>query len=307
MNGMELSRAFYHQHRSEMLSPLPAELQERAAFGLVGEGSECFGFDDMLSRDHDWGAGFCVWLTEADAAKWGERLETLYEALPRRFMDCPVKAVRDEPKRVGVFSIPSFYKRFLGIPAAPQSNEYWLALPEEYLAVATNGEVFSDPLGEFSCIRETLLQFYPEAVRRKKLAARCFEMGQTGQYNLPRLLQRGDIATVWIAFARFSNAAVSAMHLLNRRYTPFYKWSLRSLQTLPRQGAYAAELLRGGLTQADVAQLTAIVESVCVLVGDLIRAEGITACADPFLCNLATHVQSAVSDNAIKQLPLQMG
>ena len=41
---------------------------------LVGHGSECYGFDDALSRDHDFGPRVCLWLTADDYAEFGERL-----------------------------------------------------------------------------------------------------------------------------------------------------------------------------------------------------------------------------------------
>ncbi len=33
--------------------------ESRIAVGLVGKGSDCFGFDDVLSQDHDFGTALC--------------------------------------------------------------------------------------------------------------------------------------------------------------------------------------------------------------------------------------------------------
>lgn len=45
---------------------------------------------------------------------------------------------------------------------------------------------------EFTRWRKTLLDFYPEDVRLKKIASRCMTIGQAGQYNLARCVKRGD-------------------------------------------------------------------------------------------------------------------
>ena len=66
MKGIELSLKFYEQYGKEMIEGQFAELKGRIAVGLVGHGSECFGFDDEISRDHDFEPGFCLWLTDDD-------------------------------------------------------------------------------------------------------------------------------------------------------------------------------------------------------------------------------------------------
>ena len=62
MNGLTLSRKFYDNYGEAMLREQFPELLPHIAVGLCGSGSECFGFDDEISQDHDFEPGFCLFL-----------------------------------------------------------------------------------------------------------------------------------------------------------------------------------------------------------------------------------------------------
>ena len=62
MTGLELAKAYYETYGKRMLAEEFPRYVDRIAVGLAGEGSECFGFDDAISRDHDFGPSFCMWL-----------------------------------------------------------------------------------------------------------------------------------------------------------------------------------------------------------------------------------------------------
>ena len=62
MKGMELARKYYETYGEPMLKRDFPELYPLVAAGLFGSGSECFGFDDEVSRDHDFEPGFCLLL-----------------------------------------------------------------------------------------------------------------------------------------------------------------------------------------------------------------------------------------------------
>ena len=85
VSGLKLARAFWTQMGKPMIAAKYPQYAGRIAAGLVGHGSECYGFDDAYSQDHDFGPRFCLWLTDEDYAAIGEQLETDYEALPRKF------------------------------------------------------------------------------------------------------------------------------------------------------------------------------------------------------------------------------
>ena len=66
LNNFDNSRRFYEKQVSGMIRNLFSVYEDRIAVGLAGEGSDCFGYDDFISRDHDFGTGVCLWLTDED-------------------------------------------------------------------------------------------------------------------------------------------------------------------------------------------------------------------------------------------------
>ena len=312
MKGLELSKAYWETcARPLFRRELPAFL-ERAAVGLVGEGSECFGFDDEMSRDHDWGPGFCLWLPEGEWDQWGEaerllaRLPDVYEGFPARM------APERRMGRVGPLSVEGFYARFIGMPQPPQTWKHWRAIPEQFLAVSTNGEVFCDGLGAFTAFREALLTYYPEDVRLKKIAARCMGMAQAGQYNLLRSLRRGETATAMLAAARFSEQALSMVFLLNKRFMPFYKWAHRGAAQLPLLGNEAASCVTAlvgldwRLGQRVENTAGDIVESLCSAVADRLRAEGLSDAGGDWLLEHGPSVQSRIETPELRRMPVML-
>lgn len=279
MNGLALARAYFDAHHTALLARYPAQ---RIAAGLVGLGSECFGFDDALSRDHDFGPGFCLWLTPADFAAFGADLQADYDQLPARFAGVPARTTTARSgQRVGVFAIDDFYSQFLGAPDLPISPADWLQIPEELLASAVNGAVFTDPLGQFSHIRQSLLAYYPPNLQRRKLASSVANMAQSGQYNLPRALQRGELTTALLAQAEFIRHTCQVAYILHRRFAPFYKWLHRGLQTMPLLPTLHAELQH--LAQTPVQQAASQVENICAQVLQTLIAQAYTSAGDSFL------------------------
>nr|WP_243394263.1 DUF4037 domain-containing protein [Bifidobacterium parmae] len=98
ISGLKLAKAYWEEIGRPMVRAKYPEYADRIAAGLVGHGSECYGFDDAYSHDHDFGPRFCLWLTDDDYAAIGARLQADYDALPRDFRGyVRPSATADEP------------------------------------------------------------------------------------------------------------------------------------------------------------------------------------------------------------------
>ncbi|UQA81267.1 DUF4037 domain-containing protein [Gardnerella piotii] len=332
-NGMQLAKEYWQTYGKQLLElPKFRDYKNRIAAGLVGHGSECYGFDDEISRDHDFGPGFCLWLTDEDYAKIGDDLQAAYNDLPQEYAgfgsrkETPRAKSCESSKRVGVFSISEFFENITGFSAAPSKNEphLWLSLSEPTLAAATNGQIFADPLGEFSKTRQSF-KLMPDDVRISLISRRLGMMAQAGQYNVPRMLARKDGAAAWLSINEFVRATTSIVFLLNNPisagYLPYYKWQFAALRKLSARMAsrlsgvanQLESLMRlssaacfGGIgfgegtkgsSEAE-SKINEIIQNVCNEVVQELKYQGLSDCNETFLEWQRPYVEAHINSRA---------
>ena len=304
MKGLEKARKFYEEAGTEMISRNFGDFENRIAVGLVGHGSECFGFDDQTSRDHDFETGFCIWLTKDDEEKIGFRLMRAYDKL--------VKSVNGErADRVvengfqGVFVTGDFYRRYTGCDGAPKTWQDWLYTNSAYFAEATNGEVFRDDLGEFTKIRNEILHGMPEDVRIKKIGSCSLKAAQSGQYNYARCLAHGEEGAAMLALFEFVTNAIELAFLLNRKHCPYYKWALRSMDGLDKFAELKQPLeylLTADNDKAGQSVKKAIVEDISLALANEINAQFDLGVEGGFLEPYAYAIQKRIKNSDIRNL-----
>lgn len=307
MRGMEIAKAFYHEYGEPMLREKFPEILPFMAVGLLGRGSECLGFDDEVSRDHDFEPGFCVFLPGEEIVdrRTAFLLERAYAGLPKEFMGLrravisPVGGARH-----GVLRTAEFMTDLVGSSDGRLDLTGWMTVPDHALTEALSGEIFTDPYGEVTAIRERLRR-QPVDVKRKKLAGYLLLMGQSGQYNYKRCLAHGETAAAQLAVTEFVKSTMSVVFLLNNTYQPYYKWSFRAMRALPRL-SLEAELLEYLLTSDNEPETAKekydVIEGIASDVIDELMEQGLTEaiCAD--LEKHAYSVNDQIADAYIRNL-----
>lgn len=312
MKGLDLARRYYENFGKEMLQKEFPQLLPYLAIGLTGSGSECYGYDDDISRDHDFEPGFCIFLPSEEVVdrKNAFQLERAYAKLPKEFMEfkrSPLSPVGGN--RHGVIRMEEFFLEKVGSPDGTLSPEAWFSVPEYDLLEATNGAVFEDPYGLFTEIRERL-SYFPEDVRRKKLAGYLLLMGQSGQYNYPRCIARGETAAAQMAVFEFTQSVLHSIYLLNRRYMPYYKWSFRGLKELSllnEQSENLEFIISSGNTPEESQQKSKKIEEICTAVSEELKKQGSFDFQSTEMEEIAYAVNDTVGDPNIRNLHILYG
>ncbi len=302
MKAIEKSRIWYEKVLLPELQKNFPEKLCRMAIGIAGRGSECFGFDDEISGDHDQLAGVSIWLTDEDDREYALALNRLYcKSHTKSFPQNGPKSAFGFAEH-GVDTISGFFRRHLGIPGAPETLQQWLDIPEYAFAEAVNGEVFTDNLGEFTRIREKLLYGMPEDVRRKKIAGHAVMMAQSGQYNFARCLKHGEAGAAAVALNEFVTHAVPLAFLLNFRFAPYYKWMFRAMRQLPLLSDVTVELeslLTGNLSNTDK---ISIIEKIAARFIQLVREQGLSDASGNYLEDHALAVIGGIGNQQLRSM-----
>ena len=312
MKGLELSRKYYEEFGKPMLKEQFPEIEHLIAVGLVGSGSDCYGYDDDISHDHDFEPGFCLFVPDDSIIdeKTFFNLERAYSKLPKEF--CGYKRSLVKPvggSRNGIFRTRDFYNKKIGSPDGELTYEQWFSLPDYALAEATNGEIFKDNLGEFTSIRSKLKSI-PKDILLKKLAGNLLIMAQSGQYNYPRILNRGETASAQLSLFEFSNAAMKVYFLLNGKYMPYYKWQFRALRDLPN-GEFIADSLEFLISTdnsiENVNIKNEIINSVAEEIISILKQKGITKATCNDLEKHAYSVNDFIKDGDLRNSHILSG
>lgn len=307
MQGIELAREYYKRFGEPMLRERFAHLLPHIAVGLAGSGSECMGYDDEISRDHDFEPGFCIFLPEEDVVDRREAfiLSRAYDTLPQAFMGFSRSAVSPVGgSRHGVIRTGDFLQQRLGCRDGVLPLRAWLSVPEQYLAEVIGGELFFDGSGRLTRLRREL-SCMPQAVRAKKLAGELLLMGQAGQYNYSRCLRRGDTAAAQLAAYEFAGRAMHVAFLLEGVYMPYYKWQFHALRRLPRLGGLAEALEQVICTPNDpdrAEKKQARMEEISARICACLRADGLSDFAGDALEGHAYAVNRSIRDEGMRNL-----
>ena len=312
MKGLELSEAYYNEYGRRMIENDFPHLAGFLAAGLCGSGSECFGYDDGVSRDHDFEPGFILFVPDEDVV--GRRdffeLERAYSRLPLEFMGLERQKVAPAGgARRGVVRISDFLTAKTGLPRVPESFYEWFSVPEFSLAETVNGKIFEDRYGLVTSVREKLSDM-PRDVRLKKLAGKLWLAGQAAPYNYQRCIRHGETGAAQLAMFEFADNVSSVVFLMNRKYRPFYKWSFRAMREFEVLGdiSHALEsLISSGNTVGDVAGKLAACRGVLERVIDGLKELSLVSggCDDPG--RAAFEVNGKIEDASLRNENILFG
>ncbi|MCR4751594.1 MAG: DUF4037 domain-containing protein [Eubacterium sp.] len=312
MQGLALAKAYYETYGEPMLREQFPELLPYLAVGLTGSGSECFGYDDEVSQDHDFEPGFCLFLPGEETVdrRTAFQLERAYAKLPKEFRGFSRPLLQPVGgARRGVLRTEDFFREKTGTADGDLTAEQWLSVPSYMLAEAVNGEIWADAYGEVTRVREKLAA-YPEDIRRKKLAGQLLLMAQSGQYNYLRCIRHQEAAAAQLAVAEFVKSTMEAVFLLNKAYMPYYKWSFRAMRALPKL-ALEAELLEYLLTTdnepATAEEKYDVIEGMAADVIEELQEQELTEAICGDLEKHAYSVNDRVEDAGLRNLHILAG
>ncbi|MCR5388891.1 MAG: DUF4037 domain-containing protein [Lachnospiraceae bacterium] len=306
MKGLEISKAYYNEIVKPRLESEHPEVLPFIAVGLSGEGSECFGFDDEVSKDHSFGVRIIIWLNDDKADELLEMLKSFYRELPDEYMGMKlVQTAPYEKCRSGVFTVSGFFRTLTGFAKAPEDEKAWFNIPEALFANAVNGEVFYDGSGEFTKRRNEFLSFYPEDVKRFLMAKHAALAAQSGQYNLTRLRLHGESTAAAMTKTYYVKHLMHLCFLSEGKYMPFYKWAPRALSELP--GVYEiSKTIDELVAENDIRAENALAEKAASSVISLLNMRGYTSSPSDYLMDHVGDILSKIRDDSLKRRPLDL-
>jgi hypothetical protein len=327
MQGIELSGRFYTELVRPWLSRTAPGLEHAAA--LVGYGSELLGFDDELSRDHNWGPRVHLFVErDVFAQRAAQLVADFSRVMPSEFLGEPIGwRNRPHPAASGdeaagaighgleIHTLEATLERLLGVRDVDGLGALqWLAFPEQRLLAFTAGAVFHDDNLRLTRARSALA-YFPDDVWLYKIACQWRRIAEE-QAFVGRAGQVGDDLGSRVIAGRLARDVMRMAFLLSRRYAPYSKWFGSAFATLPLAGELSP-LLNDALLAGQWQDRGNALAAAYLALARHQRAAGIGGDFEPKLGpyydrpfttintdDLVAATRNAIRDPAIKALPV---
>ena len=232
---IDISHDFFEQVIKPILVESYPDEVAQMTFGVFGLGSEALRLDDEYSRDHHWGLRIDALMPEeVFTHKREAMLETLRAKMPSTYQGYELGEGPVAGTGIAPDILSGMLSRTIGIEHPPETHKEWLNIPEEDIMHVINGEVWHDPSGEFTAVRQKLQEYYPEPVRLRRMAHWCRYYSGMGTYALKRAMLRDNELYASIAFAKSIRLGIQLAFMLDKQYAPYDKWLLDFFKRLPR-------------------------------------------------------------------------
>ena len=235
MQGIDLSRGFYTDIVRPWLSQAAPDLRYSAA--LIGYGSELLGFDDELSRDHNWGPRVHIIVSRDQFDQHARRLvDDFSKTVPATYRGEPIgwrsrpHPAANGPEAAGAIehglefhTLEARLEAHVALRSVENlTNLQWLAFAEQKLLAFTAGAVFHDDDNRLTKARATLA-YFPDDVWLYKIACQWRRIAEE-QAFVGRAGSVGDDLGSRVIAARLVRDVMRMAFLLERRYAPYSKW-----------------------------------------------------------------------------------
>jgi Domain of unknown function (DUF4037) len=274
LKGLEIARDFFFSWGRPFLTDQFPHLTDRIAAGRIS-GSDVLGGDDEISRDHDWGPQFDLFLSADDYAAFGEPLSrAMNEAAPNPWKGYRLAGAGDRSVRVE--SVPVWFQNHFKLGRLPMTVADWpptSTVSESELYFLRHGEIWLDGTGELGKWRSVLHE-YPAEILRTRLAEECFRVWHHGEYNfVQRMARRRDPIAIAVCLGEFVTGVMRIVLLMSRDFTPYWKWLAYEFRKRSEARSYVG-LLEELVSIRTIERQVEIVQSVCALVHRQLVDEG---------------------------------
>jgi len=171
---------------------------------------------------------------------------------------------------------------------------------ESWLYFIRHGEVFHDPLGEFTARREAFAH-YPADVRLKVVERQCSTLWYVTDYKFRwRLVHRADPYPFHSAVSQTADAAMKLCFYLNDDYAPHWQWLHHEFLKLPEAEALGP-LLDRFLAGRTPQECVAVVQDIIDILADRLADEGLIEPGHHDMMKAKDEIKARIADRTIRE------